>query len=336
MATTVCPSCGARQTAQVGRGLCPSCLLGLAFPEPEATDEEAEELSSAPIVAVLDGGPGRTMYLAERPGDRQLLTVEIVSAAAAAPVTAGVFAARVAELRRLSHPGLGAVLGGWVNEDGDYCLASQYIPGAPLERYCAAHRVEAGERVSLFLAACRAMEQAHRAGVLHGRLAAGSIVVTRQAGTDAAGRRRVRPARAPRRFSRVGCCRAWRGPPPSRGGRGRAGCRAPRAPSPTQPPPANSPRCRRSSPRSSSCSRTIPKLVWFDSQPRACGAVRGARFVCGSTRSPHPGCTFFAFGIRRFRSLSGEASPATGRGPGGRQKRYERPDRSRVCVASSS
>jgi hypothetical protein len=185
MGTSGCPSCGTRATARVGGGLCPACLLGLALLEPGEGAEDpgsGDDLSSAAVLAVLDGGADHTVYLAERPGTRQLLAIEVVRAAAAVPTTAGIFTARVKELRRLSHPGIAAVAGGWVTAEGDYCVASEYVPGAPLERYCSARHLEPSERMSLFLAACRAIEYAHAAGVLHGRLGAGSIVVTRRSG----------------------------------------------------------------------------------------------------------------------------------------------------------
>ncbi|RPJ75222.1 MAG: hypothetical protein EHM24_04680, partial [Acidobacteria bacterium] len=117
MGTSGCPSCGTRTTARVGGGLCPACLLGLALLEPDEGaigSGDEDELSSAAMLAVLDGGVDHTIYLAERQGTRQLLAVEVVRAAAAAPTTAGTFAARVEELRRVSHPGIAAVVGGWV------------------------------------------------------------------------------------------------------------------------------------------------------------------------------------------------------------------------------
>ena len=81
MATSGCPSCGARATGRVGGGLCPACLLGLALLEPNESGEEpvsGDDLSSAAVLAVLDGGADHTIYLAERPGTRQLLAIEVV------------------------------------------------------------------------------------------------------------------------------------------------------------------------------------------------------------------------------------------------------------------
>ncbi len=185
MATSGCPSCGARATGRVGGGLCPACLLGLALLEPNESGEEpvsGDDFSSAAVLAVLDGGADHTIYLAERPGTRQLLAIEVVGGAAAAPTTAGTFDARLKELRRLSHAGIASVAGGWVTAGGDYCVASEYIPGTPLERYCSARQLEPAERLALFVLACRALEYAHAAGVLHGRLGAGSIVVSRRGG----------------------------------------------------------------------------------------------------------------------------------------------------------
>jgi serine/threonine protein kinase len=184
MSAFVCPSCGAQVAARVGRGLCPSCLLGLALLEPEegeAPPGADESLRSASMLAVLDGGADRTVYLAERPDTRQLLVIEVIRADGFPPTTAGTFAARVEDLRRLSHPGLASVLGGWATAGG-YCVASEYLPGASLERYCAAKHVDAAERLALFLAASDALKAAHAAGVLHGRLGPASIVVTRRAG----------------------------------------------------------------------------------------------------------------------------------------------------------
>ena len=182
MGTSGCPSCGARVSARVGGGLCPTCLLGLALVEPEETADAPRggDLAEAAIVAVLDGSPGRIVYLAERRATRQWLSVEVVSAVAAGATTPGTFGARVEELRRLSHPAIACVLGGWVTVDGAYCVASEYLPSVALERYCGARRVPTAERAALFLVVSRGLAYAHAAGVLHGRLGTGSPVMTRR------------------------------------------------------------------------------------------------------------------------------------------------------------
>ena len=183
--TSVCSSCGAQPSGRLAGGLCPACLLRLAMlPPEEGADAAIDDDGVGPyqLVAVLDGDASRTVYLAERQASPRFLAVEVVRAAAAATTTAGTFRARVGELLRLAHPGIARVLGGSVTPDGAYCVVSEYVPGAAIDRYCSSRRPEMTERLGLVLSACRALEHAHGLKVLHGRLGANSIVVSRASG----------------------------------------------------------------------------------------------------------------------------------------------------------
>jgi serine/threonine protein kinase len=142
----------------------------------DVTDDEAPETVYR-VVTVLASEAGRTTYLAETPGSRRLVTLEVAGPAAVGNLTPDVFAERVNVLRRLCHPGIAPVLEGRITPDGDYCIVCEYVAGLPLKRHCDRQQMSTGDRQHLIDAVRGALEYAHQHGVAHGRLRMDRIVV---------------------------------------------------------------------------------------------------------------------------------------------------------------
>jgi len=81
-------------------------------------------------------------------------------------------------LARLEHPGIARVLEVGSTPEGRPYFAMEYVRGAPLLEWCDERRMDLPSRLRLFIEICRAVEHAHRKGVLHRDLKPSNVLVT--------------------------------------------------------------------------------------------------------------------------------------------------------------
>jgi len=80
-------------------------------------------------------------------------------------------------LASLQHPNIARLLDGGVSEQGQPYFVLEVVPGEPIDRYCATHRLPIEERVQLVLDVCDAVQYAHRQLVVHRDLKPSNILV---------------------------------------------------------------------------------------------------------------------------------------------------------------
>ena len=80
-------------------------------------------------------------------------------------------------LASLQHPNIARLLDGGVSEHGQPYFVLEVVPGEPIDRYCAPHRLPIEERVQLVLDVCDAVQYAHRQLVVHRDLKPSNILV---------------------------------------------------------------------------------------------------------------------------------------------------------------
>jgi serine/threonine-protein kinase len=81
-------------------------------------------------------------------------------------------------LARLEHPGIARLLDGGVSEDDRPYFVMEHVAGEPITEHCDRRRLSIEERLPLFIAACRAVQYAHRNLVVHGDLKPANVLVT--------------------------------------------------------------------------------------------------------------------------------------------------------------
>jgi eukaryotic-like serine/threonine-protein kinase len=81
-------------------------------------------------------------------------------------------------LASFDHPNIARLLDGGVTTEGLPYLVMEYVEGAPLDRYCDEHKLDAKARLKLFQQICAAVHYAHRNLIVHRDLKPGNILVT--------------------------------------------------------------------------------------------------------------------------------------------------------------
>jgi serine/threonine protein kinase len=83
-------------------------------------------------------------------------------------------------LATLEHPNIAALLDGGTTEDGLPFFVMELVEGLPIDRYCAAYKLDVRERLKLFRSVCDAVQYAHQNLIVHRDLKPQNILVTAQ------------------------------------------------------------------------------------------------------------------------------------------------------------
>lgn len=80
-------------------------------------------------------------------------------------------------LARLSHPNIARLLDGGLSADGRPYFVMEYVEGAPLLDYCAAHSLSLRARLKCVLQICAALQFAHRQLIVHLDIKPSNVIV---------------------------------------------------------------------------------------------------------------------------------------------------------------
>jgi serine/threonine protein kinase len=81
-------------------------------------------------------------------------------------------------LANLEHPNIARLLDGGVTVEGLPYVVLEFVPGVPIDEYCAVHELGIAARLNLFREVCSAVQYAHQNLIVHRDLKPGNILVT--------------------------------------------------------------------------------------------------------------------------------------------------------------
>jgi serine/threonine protein kinase len=191
-----CPQCGEQVGSGDPAGLCPKCLMLGAFESSVGADGSVTRTIFTAGVAAADDDFGRyrvlrllgeggmgTVYLAEQSEPiRRRVALKVVKAGMdTAQVLARFYNERQA-LAMMDHPNIAQIFDAGATAKGRPYFVMEYIEGAPITQYCDRERLTTRQRLALFLAVCRAVEHAHRKGVIHRDVKPSNVLVAEHDG----------------------------------------------------------------------------------------------------------------------------------------------------------
>src|SRR2546425_11979385 len=78
----------------------------------------------------------------------------------------------------MDHPNIAQVLDGGATPSGRPYFVMEFVRGMPITNYCDQANLSTRERLELFIKVCRAVQHAHRKGVIHRDLKPSNVLVT--------------------------------------------------------------------------------------------------------------------------------------------------------------
>jgi len=128
---------------------------------------------------LIGQGGSAAVYRAAREvgGARQTVAVKILRRGLHAEEEHRLFLREQRLLARLEHPDIARWIDGGVTPEGIPYLVVEYVEGEPLTVACDRRRMSRGERLTLFVRLCRAVESAHAALIVHRDLKPQNILV---------------------------------------------------------------------------------------------------------------------------------------------------------------
>ena len=178
--------------SEVGGLLAASRDAGDRFEQPPVlADELPETGDAAPSLVGRKLGPYRVthrvgqggmgaVYEAERVDGQvtQRVAIKSVWRGADSDVLTRRFRSERQILAGLRHPNIAQFLDAGATAEGMPYLVMEFVDGLPIDRHCDKHRLTLTQRFDLFLAACAAVQHAHRHLVIHRDLKPSNVMVT--------------------------------------------------------------------------------------------------------------------------------------------------------------
>ena len=129
----------------------------------------------------LDAGGTGVVYRAERVDGpvTQVVALKLLAPAASdIDALAARFANERVALARLSHPNIAHLIDGGLTGEGRPFLATEYVDGQAIDRWCQSSAAGLTTRLSLMVKVCQAVDYAHRHMVIHRDLKPSNILVS--------------------------------------------------------------------------------------------------------------------------------------------------------------
>ncbi|MBA2708494.1 MAG: serine/threonine protein kinase [Gemmatimonadaceae bacterium] len=142
-----------------------------------------EQIGPYKIIRVLgEGGMGVVYEAAETEPVRRNVALKVVRAGLNSRDVRARFEAERQALALMDHAGIAKVLQAGETSAGEPYFAMELVKGLCLTDYCDAKRLSMNERLSIFVAVCRAVQHAHQKGVIHRDLKPSNVLVAEQDG----------------------------------------------------------------------------------------------------------------------------------------------------------
>jgi eukaryotic-like serine/threonine-protein kinase len=124
------------------------------------------------------GGMGTVWKVEQTQPVRRIVALKLIKAGMDSSTVLSRFEAERQALALMDHPNIARVLDGGMTDSGRPFFVMEYVRGIPFTRYCDEARMTIPDRLTLFVAVCRAIQHAHTKGVIHRDLKPSNILVS--------------------------------------------------------------------------------------------------------------------------------------------------------------
>lgn len=124
-----------------------------------------------------EGGMGQVWVAEQLEPIRRRVALKLIKPGMDSRAILARFEAERQALALMDHPNIARVLDAGTTEDGRPYFAMELIKGVPVTEFCDARRLTTRERLELFEPICRAIQHAHRKGIIHRDIKPSNVLV---------------------------------------------------------------------------------------------------------------------------------------------------------------
>jgi len=153
--------------------------------------ESASEADETPVVSPPDtiqgfkliqllgeGGMGAVWLAEQTEPVKRRVAVKLIKAEHASKRMIARFDAEKQALALMDHQNIARVLDAGTTDSGSPFIVMELVKGIPITEYCDRNKLNVDQRLQLFVPVCKAIQHAHKKGVLHRDLKPSNVLVT--------------------------------------------------------------------------------------------------------------------------------------------------------------
>ncbi len=151
-----------------------------SFPEGTVPPPLPDRIGPYEILGVLgQGGMGVVYDARQTEPIRRNVAVKLIRRGFDTDRVVARFESERQALARMEHPGIARVLDAGADASGRPYFVMEKVDGLPITDYCAQHELDVEQRLRLFRLVCRAVQHAHRKGIMHRDLKPSNVLIAR-------------------------------------------------------------------------------------------------------------------------------------------------------------
>lgn len=182
-------ACGGSVLTRSGNSqeLCARCLLATALDPGHAEVSNGELFGDYKIICEIGQGGMGIVYLAEqRRAMQREVALKVLKPGLDSAAVVRRFETERKALAMMEHPGIATLYDAGVSSLGRPYFVMEFVDGAPITAACDSRRASIPERLALIVEVCRAIDHAHRKGVVHRDIKPSNVLVTERDGRPSA------------------------------------------------------------------------------------------------------------------------------------------------------
>jgi WD40 repeat protein/serine/threonine protein kinase len=151
----------------------------VASPLPAPSPADGDSFGPYIPVRVLGEGGMGTVYLARQQQPiRREVALKVVKLGMDSRQVLERFEIERQALALMDYPNVARVLDAGTSQRGRPYFVMEYVDGVPITQYCDRHALGTRERLQLFIPVCKALQHAHKKGIIHRDVKPSNILVT--------------------------------------------------------------------------------------------------------------------------------------------------------------